>query len=205
MLSEGMTVSLEIFALTLIFSIPLGFLVAFGRMSKHKIISMPVSFYILVMRGTPLILQIIFIYFGPFYLFKISYDRFTAVTLAFVLNYAAYFAEIFRGGIESMPAGQYEAAESLGFTRRQTFFTIILPQVVKRILPASSNEVITLIKDTALAQVIGVTELFALAQKQSSYKFSVVPLFVAGIFYFVLNWAVTVLFVTFEKKLSYYK
>lgn len=205
MLTEGMLVSLQIFIYTLLFSIPLGFIVAFGRMSKRKIISLPVSFYILIMRGTPLILQIIFVYFGPFYLFGVSYDRFTAVNCAFILNYGAYFAEIFRGGIESMQVGQYEAAESLGLTKRQTFFSIILPQVAKNILPASTNEVITLIKDTALAQVIGVTELFALAQKQSSYKFSVVPLFIAGLFYFVLNWAVTFIFAAFEKKLDYYK
>lgn len=205
MLFEGAFVSLQIFSLTLLFAIPLGFLVAFGRMSKHWLISAPISLYILIMRGTPLILQIIFVYFGPYYLFGLSYNRFIAVNIAFILNYAAYFSEIFRGGIESMPVGQYEAAESLGLTRRQTFFSIILPQVIKRILPASSNEVITLVKDTALAQVIGVTELFALAQKQSSFKFSVVPLFVAGIFYFVLNWVVTVLFVTIEKKLNYYR
>ena len=140
MLSEGVLVSLQIFALTLFFAVPLGFAVAFGRMSKHRIVSAPIRFYILIMRGTPLILQIIFVYFGPYYLFHMSYDRFIAVNVAFVLNYGAYFAEIFRGGIESMPAGQYEASEILGLTKRQTFFHIILPQVIKRILPASSNE-----------------------------------------------------------------
>ena len=204
-LCSGLGVSLKIFALTLLFAIPLGFLVSFGKMSRFKIISIPVNFYILVMRGTPLILQIIVVYFGPYYLFRLSYDRFTAIIIAFVLNYAAYFAEIFRGGIESMPIGQYEAADALGFTRIQTFFRVILPQVIKRILPASANEVITLVKDTALAQIIGVIELFSLAQKQASFKTSVMPLFVAGVFYFVLNWLVTLLFNYFEKKLNYYK
>lgn len=201
----GICVSLRIFGLTLLFSIPLGFIVAMGKMSKHKLISAPISLYILIMRGTPLILQIIFIYFGPYYIFNLSYDRFTAVIIAFSINYAAYFSEIFRGGMESMPIGQYEASASLGFTKTQTFFHIILPQVIKRIVPASANEVITLIKDTALAQVIGVTELFSLAQKQSSFKFSVAPLFVAGIFYFVLNWILSMLFSYIEKRLNYYK
>ncbi len=204
-LFNGMGVSLRIFGLTLLFSIPLGFIVAMGKMSKHKFISAPISLYILIMRGTPLILQIIFIYFGPYYIFNLSYDRFTAVIIAFSINYAAYFSEIFRGGMESMPVGQYEASASLGFTKSQTFFHIILPQVIKRIVPASANEVITLIKDTALAQVIGVTELFSLAQKQSSFKFSVAPLFVAGIFYFVLNWILSMLFSYIEKRLNYYK
>ena len=204
-LFEGIGVSLKIFGLTLLFSIPLGFIVAMGKMSKHKLISAPISLYILIMRGTPLILQIIFIYFGPYYIFNLSYDRFTAVIIAFSINYAAYFSEIFRGGMESMPVGQYEASASLGFTKSQTFFHIILPQVIKRIVPASANEVITLIKDTALAQVIGVTELFSLAQKQSSFKFSVAPLFVAGIFYFVLNWILSMLFSYIEKRLNYYK
>lgn len=204
-LFQGMLVSLKIFGLTLLFSIPLGFIVAMGKMSKHKLISAPISVYILIMRGTPLILQMIFIYFGPFYLFNLSYDRFTAAIIAFSINYAAYFSEIFRGGMESMPVGQYEASASLGFTKTQTFFHIILPQVIKRIVPASANEVITLIKDTALAQVIAVTELFSLAQKQSSFKFSVAPLFVAGIFYFVLNWILSMLFSYIEKRLNYYK
>ena len=205
MLLEGTLMSLKIFILTLIFSVPLGFIVSFAKRSRFKIISIPINIYILIMRGTPLMLQIIIVYFGPYYLFHLSYDRFVAVVIAFVLNYAAYFAEIFRGGIESMPVGQYEAAGALGFTKSQTFFRIILPQVIKRILPASANEVITLVKDTCLAQVIGIAELFALASKQASFKTSVVPLFVAGIFYFVLNWIVTSGFNLFEKKLNYYK
>lgn len=205
MLFSGAGKTLLIFGLTLLFSIPLGMLVAVGKMSRHRLISAPVSLYILIMRGTPLLLQIIFVYFAPYYLFNFSYDRFTAVIIAFTLNYAAYFAEIFRGGIESIPHGQHEAAATLGFTRSQTFFHIILPQVVKRVLPASGNEVITLVKDTALAQTIGVVELFALAQKQASFKFSIVPLFAAGLIYFVLNWVVTLLFSFAEKKLDYYK
>lgn len=204
-LLEGMSISLKIFGLTLLFSVPLGMLVALGKMSKHKIITIPINIYIAIMRGTPLILQLIFIYFCPFYIFGVTFDRFPAAIIAFTINYAAYFAEIFRGGIESMPAGQYEASASLGYTKPQTFFRIILPQVTKRIVPASSNEVITLIKDTALAQTIGVIELFSLAQKQSSFKFSVMPLFVAGIFYFVLNLILSMLFSKIEKKLNYYR
>lgn len=204
-LLEGMGTSLKVFVLTLVFSIPLGMLVAVGKMSRHILIRFPIQVYISIMRGTPLILQLIFIYFGPYYIFDVTYDRFTAAIIAFSINYAAYFAEIFRGGIESMPVGQYEAAAALGYTKSQTFFRIILPQVIKRILPASSNEVITLIKDTALAQTIGVIELFALAQKQSSFVFSVMPLFVAGVFYYILNLVLSGGFSYAEKKLNYYR
>ena len=165
----GFCTTLAIFALTLLFSIPLGLLVAVLKMSRYRIIRYPVSFYISVMRGTPLLLQIVAIYFGSYYLseytgVEFSFDRFPAVIVAFSINYAAYFAEIFRGGIQSIPKGQYEAAAMLGLTRGQTFYRIILPQVVKRVVPASANEVITLVKDTSLAQVIAVTELFALAK-----------------------------------------
>jgi polar amino acid transport system permease protein len=200
----GTLVSVEIFFLTLILSVPLALPVALGRMSKNRFIRVPVNLYILVMRGTPLILQIIFVYFAPYYLFKASYDRFTAVIVAFAVNYAAYFAEIYRGGIESIPKGQYEAAKVLGFTRSDTFFRIVLPQVVKRILPATANEVITLVKDTALAQTIGVAELFRVAQNASARQFSTMPIFVAGAFYFVMNWAVSACFIKLEKKLAYY-
>ena len=166
----GFCTTLAIFALTLLFSIPLGLLVAVLKMSRYRIVRYPVSFYISVMRGTPLLLQIVAIYFGSYYLseytgVEFSFDRFPAVIVAFSINYAAYFAEIFRGGIQSIPKGQYEAAAMLGLTRGQTFYRIILPQVVKRVVPASANEVITLVKDTSLAQVIAVTELFALAKK----------------------------------------
>ena len=157
-----MVTSLWIFAVTLIFSLPLGLLISFGRMSKNKIISTIFKLYISVMRGTPLMLQLMVIYFGPFYILGVQISQSwknMAVAIGFVLNYAAYFAEIYRGGIESMPQGQYEAAKILGYTKAQTFIRIILPQVIKRILPAITNETITLVKDTSLAFTIGVTEM----------------------------------------------
>lgn len=202
---HGSLVSIEVFFLTLVFSLPLALPVAFGRMSKNPVLRNTVNVYLLVMRGTPLILQLIFVYFAPYYLFGVSYDRFVAVIVAFVVNYAAYFAEIYRGGIESIPKGQYEAAKVLGFTKRQTFFRIILPQVFKRIIPSTANEVITLVKDTALAQTIGVAELFRVAQNASARQFSTMPIFVAGLFYFVMNWIVSAGFDRIEKKLSYYR
>lgn len=202
---EGTVVSLQIFFLTLLLSIPLGLIVAAGKMSKYSFINIPVKIFMMAARGTPLILQLIFIYFAPYYLLGISYDRFTAAIIAFSLNYAAYFAEIYRGGIESISLGQYEASRVLGFTKIQTFFRIILPQVIKRILPATGNEVITLVKDTALAQVIGVAELFRAAQNAASRDFSTMPIFVAGVFYFILNWIVSEIFIKMEKKLSYYR
>jgi polar amino acid transport system permease protein len=223
---EGMAVSLEVFFLTLLFALPLALPAAFGRMSKNRAVRRLVTLYLLVMRGTPLILQLIFIYFAPKYLYRLLYEtfsafivsavfwdfvqaclswnRFTAVIIAFSLNYAAYFAEIYRGGFEAIPRGQYEAAKVLGFTGRQTFIRVVLPQVVKRILPAMANEVITLVKDTALAQVIGVAELFHAAQNASAREFSTIPIFVAGVFYFCMNWMVSYAFTRFEKKLSYY-
>ncbi len=205
-LFEGLGTTLQIFCLTILISIPLGFIVSLLRMSKITIVRGITSAYILIMRGTPLILQIMFIYFAPNYIFNVPPpDRFIAVIIAFSINYAAYFAEIFRGGIQSMPKGQYEASEVLGLTKTQTFMQIILPQVVKRVLPSTANEVITLVKDTSLAQIIAVTELFALAKKQASGLTSVMPLFVAGIFYFVLNWVLTVLFDKIEKRLDYYR
>ncbi|ACX76090.1 amino acid ABC transporter, permease protein, His/Glu/Gln/Arg/opine family [Fibrobacter succinogenes subsp. succinogenes S85] len=206
----GFCTTLAIFALTLLFSIPLGLLVAVLKMSRYRIVRYPVSFYISVMRGTPLLLQIVAIYFGSYYLseytgVEFSFDRFPAVIVAFSINYAAYFAEIFRGGIQSIPKGQYEAAAMLGLTRGQTFYRIILPQVVKRVVPASANEVITLVKDTSLAQVIAVTELFALAKKQQAAYASIYPLFVAGVFYYIANLLLSVLFAYVERKLNYYK
>jgi polar amino acid transport system permease protein len=223
---QGAGVSLRIFFLTLLFSLPLALLVAFGRMSRNIIVSSLVKFYLLVMRGTPLILQLIFIYFAPKYLNMflqanlsgvpgtagflaatgaiLSYNRFTATIIAFTLNYAAYFAEIYRGGIESIARGQYEAGKVLGFTNSQTFGRIVLPQVIKRILPASGNEVITLVKDTALAQVIGVAELFRAAYNASAREFSATPIFMAGLFYLIMNWVVTIVFARCEKRLSYY-
>lgn len=209
LLSKGAVTSLQIFALTLLFSLPIGLLIALGRLSKKKWISGPIKLYILIVRGTPLLLQIIFIYFAPSYVlpegYSINLDRFVAAVIAFSLNYAAYFAEIYRGGIESIPQGQYEAAAVLGFTKVQTFFRIILPQVVKRILPPISNEVITLVKDTALVQVLGISELFRLAKNEASRVFSITPLFVAGLFYLAMNWVVTQVFNFFEKRLGYYR
>ncbi len=204
-LLEGMQVSLEIFAITLVFAIPLGIIVSVLSISKNKIISKITKLYILLMRGTPLLLQIICIYFAPYYLFKISYNRFIAVIIAFTLNYSAYFGEIFRGGIESIPKGQWEVAFTLGFTKVKTFFIIIFPQAIKRILPSISNEVITLVRDTSLAQVIGVTELFAFAQKQANYKFSIIPLLIAGLIYLLISIILTYIFNYAERKLEYYR
>lgn len=202
---EGTLTSLRIFFLTLIFSLPLGFVVAKGRMSRNWLLRSIVNLYIQIMRGTPLILQLIFVYFAPFYVFGVSYDRFTAVIIAYVVNYSAYFAEIYRSGLQSIEKGQYEASRVLGFSKAHTFFFIVLPQVIKRILPSLANEVITLVKDTALAQTIGVAELFRVAQNASAREFSTVPIFVAGIFYFVMNFIVSKVFDLFEKKLSYYR
>ncbi|MGI6669962.1 MAG: amino acid ABC transporter permease [Acetivibrionales bacterium] len=204
-LIEGSWVTLQVFFLTLLFSLPLGLLVAFGRMSRIKLLNQFVKIYIDIMRGTPLILQLIVVYFGPYYLFGLNIDRFLAAIVAFVINYAAYFSEIYRGGIQSIPRGQYEAAEVLGFSKVQTFTRIILPQVIKRILPPISNEVITLVKDTALVQVLGVSELFRVAKNESSRIASTTPLFIAGAFYFVMNWIVTKAFHIAERKLDYYR
>lgn len=201
---QGTLTSLEVFVLTLLFAVPLGMIFALGRMSKNKVLSSLVNFILLIVRGTPLILQLIFIYFAPYYLLNLSWDRFTAAIVAFAINYACYFAEIYRGGIQSIPKGQYEAASVLGFTKGQTFFKIVLPQVVKRIIPAMGNEVMTLVKDTALAQTIGVAELFRAAQNAASRQFSTVPIFIAGVFYFVMNWGVHYIFQRLEKRLSYY-
>ncbi|NMA03001.1 MAG: amino acid ABC transporter permease [Clostridia bacterium] len=207
-LSEGMLVSVEIFVLTLVFSLPLGLIVTFGRMSKNALIRNITKLYISIMRGTPLMLQLMVVYFGPYYLFGITLPRsyrFLAVIIGFVLNYAAYFAEIYRGGIESMPLGQYEAAKVLGYSKSQTFFKIILPQVIKRILPAVTNEVITLVKDTSLAFVISVSEMFTLAKAIASAQRSTIPFMVAGVFYYVFNFVVAYTMEWIEKKVSYYR
>ena len=198
-------VTLEIFFLTIIFSSILGMFVAFGRMSKYAIIRIPVQAFLLVMRGTPLILQLMFFYFAPYYIFGATLSRFWAAILAFTLNYSAYIAEIYRSGIESIPVGQYEAATVLGFGKTETFFKIILPQVIKRIIPPFSNELMTLVKDTALAQVIGVAEIFKLAGATMSSQFSTVPLIVAGVFYLVMNTVVERFCFYLEKKLDYYE
>ena len=203
-----MVTSLWIFAATLIFSLPLGLLISFGRMSKNKIISTIFKLYISVMRGTPLMLQLMVIYFGPFYILGVQISQSwknMAVAIGFVLNYAAYFAEIYRGGIESMPQGQYEAAKILGYTKAQTFIRIILPQVIKRILPAITNETITLVKDTSLAFTIGVTEMFTMAKALASGQVSMLPYACAALFYYILNLVVAFIMERIEKKMNYYR
>ncbi|MDD2533959.1 MAG: amino acid ABC transporter permease [Eubacteriales bacterium] len=204
-LLEGTLKALQIFVLTLIFAVPLGIIVARLRQSTLKIIQLPIRFYLLIMRGTPLILQLIFFMYFPPFILNFPIDRFLAVILAFSLNYAAYFAEIFRGGLESIPRGQFEAGHVLGFSSGQTFTRIVLPQVIKRILPPSASEAMTLIKDTALAQIIGVAELFRAAQNSTSRLVSIEPIIAAGIIYLVLNSLVAIVFNRFEKKLSYYR
>ena len=208
MLGQGFVVTLQIFFLTLVGSLPLGVVVALARMSRVKPIAWIMKFYISVMRGTPLMLQMFFIYFAPYYIFGIPLSmesKFSATIVAFIINYAAYFAEIYRSGIQSMPVGQYEAADILGYTRVQSFSRIILPQVLKRILPSVTNEVITLVKDTSLAFSISVMEMFTKAKALSSSQTSMTPLIVAGVFYYVFNFIVALLMERIEKKMNYYK
>ena len=207
-LLEGFWVSVQIFVLTLLFSMPLGMIIAFGRMSKCRVLRAIVKVYISIMRGTPLMLQILVVYFGPFYAFRIQMGRgyrFPAIILAFAINYAAYFAEIYRAGIESMPAGQYEAAQIMGYNKAQTFFKIILPQVFKRVLPPVTNETITLVKDTSMAFTISVAEMFTIAKEIASAQTSMVPLLAAGIFYYIFNLVVATIMEGLEKKFSYYR
>ena len=213
LLGQGFGFSFGIFFFTIIFSLPLGLIVAAGKMSKIKTISAFFKVYVSVLRGTPLMLQLLLVYFGPYYLFGISTGnieigpfnyRFIASIIGFSLNYAAYFAEIFRGGIQSMPKGQYEAAQVLGFTKMQTYFKIILPQVVKRVLPSVGNEVITLVKDTSLAQVLAVTEMFTQASALASAQVSVMPFIVAGLFYYLMNFIIETLLGFLEKSMNYY-
>ena len=206
-LMKGMGVTAEIFFLTLLFSLPLGLLVAFGRMSKNGIIRMISKIYISVLRGTPLMLQLIVVYFAPFYVFhlKVGNYRFPAIIIAFALTYAAYFAEIYRAGIESMPVGQYEAARVLGYSRLQTFVRIILPQVIKRILPPVTNETITLVKDTSLAFVLAQAEMFTMAKQIAAKETSIMPLMIAGVFYYLFNLIVATVMERIEKSLNYYK
>ena len=204
-LQSGMANTLFIFAATLVFSIPLGMVLALLRMNRHRVVSMPVALYILVMRGTPLMLQIFAIYFAIPMLTGMNLDRMAATVVAFSLNYAAYFAEIFRGGMMSIPVGQHEASKVLGLTKAQTFFHVVLPQVVKRVLLPVSNEVITLVKDTSLANVIAVGELFRAAKNESSRTASIEPLFAAGLFYLLMNGAVTLFFSAVNRRMAYYK
>ncbi|QHQ59819.1 ABC transporter permease subunit [Anaerocolumna sedimenticola] len=198
-------VTIKIFVLTLVFGLPLGLIVSFGRMSKHILITGPIRFYLLIMRGTPLILQLFFFFYFPHYVFGDTLPRFWAAILAMSINYAAYFAEIYRSGIESMPRGQYEAATVLGFSKNQTFFKIILPQVIKRILPPMGNEFMTLVKDTALVSVIGVSEIYELATDTMSRVGSLIPLIMAGTFYLVMNSVVSKCCSMTEGKMSYYR
>jgi len=204
-MQDGFMNTLTIFFATLVFSIPLGMVVALLRMNRRRVISVPVSLYILVMRGTPLMLQIFAIYFAIPMVLGQNLDRMAATILAFSLNYAAYFAEIFRGGMMSIPVGQHEACQVLGFTKVQAFFNVVLPQVFKRVLLPVSNEVITLVKDTSLANIIAVSELFRAAKNEASRTASVEPLFVAGLFYLLMNGVVTLFFSYLTKRMDYYK
>ena len=204
----GTIETLKLFFITIVLSIPLGILLALARVSSLGSLRSAIGVYVWLLRGTPLMLQLMMVYFGPYYIFEVSISseyRFYAVLIGFVLNYAAYFAEIFRGGIESMPAGQYEAAQVLGFGRVQTFFRIILPQDIKRILPAITNEVITLVKDTSLATVISVGEMFTAAKALASSQVSVLPFIVAGVFYYIMNYVVAWIMEGFEKRMNYFK
>ncbi len=206
-LCEGMVTSIEIFLLTLLFSIPLGLVIAGGRMSKFKPLQWLMKIYISIMRGTPLMLQLIVVFFGPYYIFGMTLSpeyRMVAVIIAFSINYAAYFAEIFRGGIESIPKGQYEAAQVLGYNKIETFFIIILPQVIKIVLPSITNEVITLVKDTSLSFVIAIPEMFTVAKQIAAADASISALLVAGVFYYVFNVFVAFVMERYEKRLSYY-
>lgn len=207
-LGKGLVISVEIFCLTLIFSLPLGLVISFGRMSKNSVIRTISKLYISIMRGTPLMLQLIVVYFAPYYVLGIKISsgyRFMAVIIGFVINYAAYFAEIYRGGIESMPIGQHEAAKVLGYGKGQTFFKIILPQVIKRILPSITNEIITLVKDTSLAFVIAVAEMFTIAKQIAAAETTIIPLMIAGVYYYVFNLAVAFGMEHVEKRMGYYR
>lgn len=206
---KGSGTTLSIFFCTLLFAIPFALLVAMGRMSKNKLLSGVTNIFLLIIRGTPLMLQLLIVYFGPKFIagwfnVRISWSSYIAAIVAFSINYAAYFAEIYRGGIEAIPRGQYEASKVLGYTSGQTFFKIVLPQVVKRIVPAMGNEVITLVKDTSLVTILSVQELMFYAKSSANRMVSFTPLLIAGVFYFVMNWAVSLAFRKLEKKLSYY-
>lgn len=213
-LAEGLLVSAAIFFLTLLFALPLGLLITWGRMAKNPVIRTIFVVYISIMRGTPLMLQLFVWFFCPYYLFGIALSdlqifgieyRFSAVIIGFSLNYAAYFAEIYRAGLESIPRGQYEAAQVLGYSRPQTFIRIVFPQVVKRILPPVTNEVITLVKDTSLAFSLSVLEMFTIAKQLASANATMLPFVVAGVFYYVFNFLVAGAMGLLEKKLNYYK
>ena len=207
-LAEGLLASLVIFFLTLLFSLPLGLLVAAGRMCKIAPIRWLVKFYISIARGTPLMLQLLVVFYGPYYLFGATLTtsyRFQAVIIGFALNYAAYFAEIYRSGIQAVPQGQHEAAKILGYSKIQTFFKIVFPQMAKNILPSVTNEVITLVKDTSLAFAISYTEMFTLAKQVAAAQTTIMPLFIAGVFYYIFNFVVAFVMEKIEKRMNYYR
>ncbi len=207
-LAEGLLASLVIFFLTLLFSLPLGLLVAAGRMCKIAPIRWLVKFYISIARGTPLMLQLLVVFYGPYYLFGATLTtsyRFQAVIIGFALNYAAYFAEIYRSGIQAVPQGQHEAAKILGYSKSQTFFKIVFPQMAKNILPSVTNEVITLVKDTSLAFAISYTEMFTLAKQVAAAQTTIMPLFIAGVFYYIFNFVVAFVMEKIEKRMNYYR
>lgn len=207
-LAEGMLVSVQIFFCTLFCSLLLGIVVALGRMSKHFIVRFPTKVFISIMRGTPLMLQLLVIYFGPWFMFEMKISsgyKMTAVLVGFAINYAAYFAEIYRAGIESISVGQHEAAKLLGYNKAQTFIYIVMPQVIKRIVPPVANETITLVKDTSLAYTLSVIEMFSLTKQIAAAETSMMPFVVAGIFYYIFNLVVAVTFEHIEKKLGYYR
>ncbi|MCD8315871.1 MAG: amino acid ABC transporter permease [Eggerthellaceae bacterium] len=207
LLAECLLLTFEIFCVTLLGSLPLGVVVALCRMSKFRVLSLITRFYISVMRGTPLMLQLMAIMFGPYYLFGLQMGsdwKFYACAIGFILNYAAYFAEIYRSGIQSIPKGQYEAAEVLGYTHSQTFMRIVLPQVIKRIVPAMGNEIITLVKDTSLAFVLGLMELFNTAKALAAREVSMIPYIIAGVIYWVFCLIIELILTQVEKRLDYY-
>ena len=206
-MGEGFGKTCAIFFLTLLFSLPLGMLVALLRMSKNAFVSNVTRGIISVLRGTPLMLQLLAVTYGPYYMFgmNVSRNKLIPVVIAFSINYAAYFAEIYRGGIESMPVGQYEASQVLGYTRFQTFMRIILPQVIKRILPSMTNEVVTLVKDTSMAFTVSYQEMFTIGKQIANSQTSFVPFVVAGAFYYVFNLLVDFGMGRLEKRLNYYR
>ena len=207
LLGSGLVLTLQVFVTTLVGALPLGVVVALCRMSRFKPLALITRFYISVMRGTPLMLQLMALMFGPYYLFGLQMGpdwKYWACSIGFIINYAAYFGEIYRSGLQSIPRGQYEAADVLGYTRAQPFMKIILPQVAKRILPAMSNEVITLVKDTSLAFVVGIMEMFTQAKALAASQVSMVPYLLAGVIYWVFNFIVEMILTRIEKKMSYY-
>ncbi len=206
-LLSGLVLTIQIFFTTLIGALPLGVVVALCRMSKCKPLAVVTRFYISVMRGTPLMLQLMALMFGPYYLFGLQMGsdwKYVACSIGFIINYAAYFGEIYRSGIQSIPRGQYEAAEVLGYSRLQTFTKIVLPQVLKRILPAMSNEIITLVKDTSLAFVLGIMEMFSQAKALAASQVSLIPYVIAGVIYWIFNFIVEVILTRIEKRMNYY-